>query len=114
RLLRPGQPGPALRSPGQPLRVRRIRLRRRARLGLDARAVTQRELGARVHDSLLGPAPPRAGHEDHAGAGPSTDEAVLGARGAVDEVPLFQETFFALDQKDALAGEHEKVLLVRL
>ena len=35
-------------------------------------------------------------------------------RGAVDEVPLPQRTFLTLNDQQRLAGQHEKVLLVRL
>jgi len=56
--------------------------------------VPERELGARVQGSRLGPALPRARHEDHAGAGPSTDEAVFdGALKDVLEIQLQQSPY---------------------
>jgi hypothetical protein len=48
------------------------------------------------------------------GPSPSADEDVLGAGRAVDEVPGLQSALLALDEEQALAGQHEKVLLVRL
>src|SRR6266550_5591643 len=97
-----------------PLRERRVRLGRQARLRLDADAVLDRELVAHVEVPFFGPALARAGHEDHTGPVTRTDEAVLGVRRAVDEVPRLQVPLLAFDDDQALAGEHEEVLLVRL
>src|SRR5262249_58901477 len=58
------------------------------------------------------PAPPR--HEDHALAVARADEAVLGPRRAVDEVPGLQVALLALDDQQALPAEDEEVLLVHL
>ena len=77
--------------------------------------MTERHLGARIDDArLLRPPLPRARHEDHAGAVSRADEYVLGVRRAVDEVPRPERSLLALDQEQALAGEDEEVLLIRL
>ncbi len=36
---------------------------------------------------------------------------MLGPGGAVDEIPLLEEALFAFDQQEALAGEHQEILL---
>ena len=98
-----------VRAARAPLRERRVGLRRRARLRLDAGAVAKRKLGARVDGLFLGDA--RARHEDDTRALARSDEDVLGARRAVDEVPGPQAALLALDQEQTLAGEDEEVLL---
>src|SRR5439155_22449736 len=112
--LGPGQPVPAWRRARLPLRERRIRLGRDARLLLDADAVAQRHFGAHVDGALLGPALARAGHEDRAGSAAGADEAMLGVRWAVHEVPGLERPLLALDDQEALSGQDEEVLLVRL
>src|SRR5919197_239531 len=110
--LSPGQPVPARRRPGSPLREGRIGLARLRRLYFHARSVAQRRLRPRVH----GGAPVRAGagHEDHARALARADEDVLGARRAVDEVPRTQAPLLPLDDEQALARQDEEVLRVAL
>src|SRR5919197_597337 len=110
--LSPGQPVPARRRPGSPLREGRIGLARLRRLDLHARSVAQRRLRPRVH----GGAPVRAGagHEDHARALARADEDVLGARRAVDEVPRTQAPLLPLDDEQALARQDEEGPLVAL
>src|SRR5215217_3633737 len=103
---------PAFRRPRLPLRKRRVCLARHVRLGLDACAVAQGKLRARVRDPLLARAP--AGHEDHAWTVARADEDVLRLRRAVDEVPRAKPPLLALDQQHALACDDDEVLLVRL
>ena len=55
-----------------------------------------------------------AGHEDHARAVARADEDVLGPARAMHEVPRLQPPLLALDEQQALAREHEEVLLVVL
>jgi hypothetical protein len=50
----------------------------------------------------------------HARAVTRADEAVLGVGRAVHEVPRLHLPLFALDHRQALAREHEEILLVRL
>src|SRR5262245_19060053 len=109
RFLSPGKSGPAFGRAGLPLRQPGVRLRRRRRLRLDAGAVAQRELGARVDDLPPFPGPD---HEDHARAVAGADERVLRVRRAVDEVPRPESALFALDQQDAFNGADEGALLV--
>src|SRR4051794_21806292 len=101
-----------VRAPGLPLRERCVRLPGVGRLGLDARAVAQRDLRARVEDLLLDEA--RAGHEDQARAVAGADDDVVGPGRAVEEIPGLERPLLALDDRERLAGEHEEVLLVRL
>src|SRR6185295_14397487 len=111
----PGQPGPARRRPGPPAREAAVGLVLARRLGLDARAVPERGLGARVDDAgVLGPAVARAGHEDRARPVAGADEDVLGLGRAVHEVPRAQRALVALDDEQAFAREDEEVLLVAL
>src|SRR5947208_3302155 len=90
------------------LRVRDVRL---GRLDGDAGTVPLRQLAGRIVDV---PARAPADGEDRAGRGTRADEDVLRPRRAVDEVPLLQTPFLALDQEQALAREDEEVLLVFL
>jgi hypothetical protein len=76
--------------------------------------VADRQFGARVDEALLRPPFSRARHEDHARAVSNGDEAVLGVRRTVDEVPRFERPLLALDQRQALARKYEEVLLVGL
>src|SRR5215210_7837430 len=111
RSSSPRRPFEAARLSRLPLREGGVRLVRARRLDLHADAVLQRDLVADVHDFLRDA---RAAHEDHARALAGADEPVLGVRRAVDEVPSLQVPLLALDHEDALAREHEKVLLVPL
>ena len=72
------------------------------------------QLGAHVDGAPVRPPLSRARHEDHTRTIPGPDEAVLGVRRAVHEVPRLERPLLALDQEQALAREDEKVLLVRL
>src|SRR6266511_3880795 len=108
----PGQSVPAVRALRLPMRKRRVRLGRGARLRLDAGAAVAGEFGARIHDALLPSA--RTRHEDHARTVSSSDEGVLGARRAVHEVPRLEAPLLAVDEQQALAGEDEEVFLVGL
>src|SRR5262245_6435415 len=74
--------------------------------------MTEGQLGAWVEQTRAGL--PRADHEDHAGALSGPDEDVFCPRRAVDEIPCLQAVLLAFDQKEALAREHEKVLLLVL
>src|SRR6188474_3239400 len=76
--------------------------------------MAERQLGVHVDDALLRPPLSRTCHEDHARTSAGADEAVLGVRRAVHEVPRLERPLLALDQEQALAREDEKVLLVRL
>ena len=112
---RPGRPRPARGRPVPVRRERRVGLGRDGGLGLDPRAVLERNLVARIHDPLLvRPAVAGAGHEDQARAVAGADERVLAVGRTVDEVPRLQVALLALDHQQALAGEHEEVLLVGL
>src|SRR5207244_5048212 len=110
-LARPGQTVPALRRARLPLRERRVGLSRLGGLRFDAGAVLQGEIRPHVHGALLDAG---AGHEDHARPVAGADEGVLRVRRAMDEVPGLQRALLAFDQRDALAGKDEAVLLVRL
>src|SRR5581483_6486427 len=79
---------------------------------LHAGAVPLRKLGLRVDDPALAGA--RPGHEQDAWLVAGTDEAVGRSGRAVEEVPRPQPSLLALDERDALAGQHEEVLLPRV
>ena len=82
------------------------------RLLLRARAVPRCQLRHRVEQLLVLRA--GAGHQDHARAVAGSHEDVLGAGGAVEEVPRTEEPLLAVDEQPALTGEHEEGLLLRL
>src|SRR5207247_911513 len=104
-------PRQARRSARLPLRERGVRLGGDARFRFHADAAADRELVPNVNRVLPQPG---TGHEDHARSVAGADEAVLGPRRAVQEVPLLQEALLALDDRGALAREDEEVLLVHL
>src|SRR5262245_3376479 len=112
RSLGPRQVVPAFRTVGPPVWMRGVGLGGRARLRLDARAVAQGRLGARVDDPFAGRA--TADHEDHTRAGARGDEDVLRARRAVHEIPGTEGSLLVLDEQKAFAREDEEVLLIRL
>src|SRR5690242_13140049 len=86
-----------------------VGLLRVARLLLGARAVPRGELRLGIQDVLVRGARADRDHDREAVAG--ADDHVLGAAGAVHEVPRAQRPLFALDEQHGLAGEHEEVLL---
>jgi lipoic acid synthetase len=71
--------------------------------------VPQREVAHReAEPAALSPCPHR---QDEARPVAGTNEDVLGPRRAVNEVPGTQRPLLLFDQQEALAGEHEEVLL---
>src|SRR5262249_7590204 len=88
-----------------------VRLVRVGRLLLGARAVLCRQLR---HGIVKASLPPRPGHQDHARPLAGADEDVLGAGGAVEEVPGPQRPLITFDEQRALPGEDDEVLLLRL
>src|SRR5215217_6234085 len=86
-----------------------VGLARVARLLGRRRAVLLRQLGHGVVQRLLRPA--GADHEDRAGPVARADADVARPGREVDEVPGLQAPLLLLDEQQALAGEHEEVLL---
>ena len=104
----PGR-SPSRYGHGLELAPARVGLPRVGRLLLDARAVAPRQLADWVAHRVV--ALSASDHEDRAGPVAGADEDVLGPGGAVDEVPGPQAPFLTLDEEQALAREHEEVLL---
>src|SRR5262249_6488306 len=104
-LGQPARPVPAARE----RRVRGVRLLRLRRLALAADLVRERQ---RLHgvDEPLAPAAP-ADRENDGRPGPGTDDDVVRAAGAVDEIPGPQRALLAFDEQQALAGEDQKAFL---
>ena len=90
----------------------RVRLVGLPRLLRNARVVLRGDLVDGVENLLALPAP--TGHDDHARPVPRADEDVLRHRRAVHEVPRLQPALLAVEDEDALPGDDEEVLLIRL
>src|SRR5215213_2508863 len=87
----------------------RVRLARRARLGVNARAVLPRDVVDRIDERAALSA--RTDRDVDAGPISRGDDDVLRLRGAVDEVPRLETAFLALGDENRLAGDDEEVLL---
>ena len=87
----------------------RVRLFRIRRFLLGARLVAPRELRDRVDDRLPFSPGARRQHERRPRA--RSDDHVLGAGRAVEEVPLPERAFFPVDEQQAFAGKDEEILL---
>src|SRR5919206_5077115 len=103
-----GQPAAPVPAAGEP-RERGVRLLRLGRLALDADAVPQCERLDRVDEAL--PSAAGADGEDDGRPRARADDHVVRPAGAVDEVPGAERQLPALDEQQALAREHEEVLL---
>ena len=97
------------RRSGLPLRQRRVRLVLVGCLDFDADTVLQGELVANEHIPLSLSC---SGHEEDAWFLAGRDEAMSDARRAVHEVPSLEAVLLTFDDRDALTGEDEEVLLV--
>jgi hypothetical protein len=71
--------------------------------------VRQRQVAHGIADASSFPAGPDSEHE--AGTVTGSDEDVLRPGWAVDEIPCAEPPLLAFDQQQALAREHEEVLL---
>src|SRR5262245_52855604 len=97
------------------LRRSRVRLRSIGRLLGDAGTVAESRLVHRVRAPVVAPlALARADGQDDTRPVSRTDDDVLRSRWAVEEVPLTQRPLLSLDDKERLAGQHEKAFLVDL
>jgi hypothetical protein len=76
---------------------------------LDACAVRERQIVDRIDDPRASAASSDGEHDRR--PVPRADDHVVRAAGAVEEVPGAKRTLLPLDEQQALAGEHEKVLL---
>src|SRR3954465_10757254 len=100
---------PAVRTAEIPFAQAGVRLVGLGRLARDARAVARRELGDRIPKDLR--IVPRADRQHRGRRFSGGHEHVLGPGRRVEEVPRTQPPLLAVDDQDALAGEHEEPFL---
>src|SRR5215468_3746098 len=87
-----------------------VRLRRIGRLLLHAGAALHSDLRDWIDHALAAPAT-RADGQDYGRRVSRADDDVLRPGRTVEEVPCLQLPLFTLDDQEALAGQHEEVLL---
>src|SRR5882672_4481915 len=88
-----------------------VRLGRVCRLTLDAGTVACREVGNRVDDAAADPTAAAADGDHDRRLVACPDDDVLGATGAMEEIPGRQPALLPFDDQQALTGQHEKALL---